>query len=114
MESLISKSDVLNRLKELKSRSLKHKYYRAYMDAIEDVNDMISSIPTREPKTVGEWVESGTFCGIACSICGKDADDFCYSQDDVFMVYAPNYCPHCGASLEYDYKKEMKRRLGIK
>ena len=76
----------------------------------EVVEEMLSGIPSAEPKT-GKWVITGKFADTIhakCSEC-KRHQIFYYGKKPT------NYCPECGASMTDDdhYCEHAKRRTDV-
>lgn len=61
----------------------------------ERAKDIISSIPTAEPK-VGKWIEvTSSRGGHECSHCHDYAPSYQAGSE-----YLSKYCPNCGAKME--------------
>lgn len=64
--------------------------YEKLIEALKDVRPVVH----------GRWTGSDTQCGISCSVCGMPVDDFCGSIDYICLEYEPNFCPHCGSTMD--------------
>lgn len=111
MSDLISRSALIEHIKDVPTWLVHDKNPRKYPVGMYDPEDIISSIenaPTieAEPVRYGEWIEANDGTHF-CSECGSDAQ---YTWDDIdrnFINSAndvpdriSNYCPNCGAKMK--------------
>ena len=93
MESVISREQVLNIIKEIEKNG-GFKSFSAYSDCW----NAICKLPDLEVRaiTYGRWFNNGN--SIYCSNCGT------YINDLQYDFFKNNFCPYCGASM-YKHRK---------
>ena len=70
-------------------------------DFVEYAESVFQNIPSVdvEPVRHGRWTED-SHGALICSACGSEVND-----EIVYMLYphgTPDYCPYCGAKMDYD------------
>jgi len=88
MDDLISRQAAIDAIADYLSKT-------TYTSAISFLNTaalILARVPTAEPKR-GKWIEQ--YGDMACPFCG-------FSCDDPYYLGDANYCPDCGAKLEWE------------
>lgn len=66
----------------------------------------IADAPAADVKPVGEWIDMATKLeqqagrhDYRCSVCKERASNFVGGRDEWWDMWAPNFCPNCGADM---------------
>jgi hypothetical protein len=97
MSDLISRSALLKNKVFLCGGFIGDEYAKGYMEALDNVEEVINNAPTVEAKPVvhGKWNIGSK---PRCSVCGKSALRE-YDRDDWLSYVPSDFCPHCGADM---------------
>jgi len=84
-EDLISRQAALDAISTFGNRE-----YRRKQGTLQDAYKLISALPSANKS--GHWIDDGD-----CSICSKCHET--YGLTLLGQLYAPNFCPNCGADM---------------